>query len=202
MELIGMLDSPYVRRVAVTLQLLDLPYVHRPISVFRTFDEFRAINPVVKAPTLVCDDGQTLMDSTLIIDHIETMARRSLMPAGGAERLRALRLIGLGLAACEKAVQIVYEHKLRPAEKLHEPWMMRVKAQLTAAFSALEAEMAARPLAVDAASINQAGVTVAVAWRFAQEMVPGDVDALAYPATARHARAAEGLAAFLAAPFA
>ncbi|RZL91411.1 MAG: glutathione S-transferase, partial [Variovorax sp.] len=25
MELIGMLDSPYVRRVAVTLRLIDLP---------------------------------------------------------------------------------------------------------------------------------------------------------------------------------
>lgn len=201
MELIGMLDSPYVRRVAVTLQLLELPYVHRPISVFRAWDEFRAINPVVKAPTLVCDDGQTLMDSTLIIDHIETVAGRSLMPAGGAQRQRALRIVGLGLAACEKAVQIVYERNLRPAEKLHEPWMARVKGQLTAAFAALEAELAARPLAVDAASINQAGVTAAVAWRFAQEMVPGEVDARSYPAMARHSAQAEGLNAFLEAPF-
>lgn len=202
MELIGMLDSPYVRRVAVTLQLLGLPHVHRPISVFSTFEQFRAINPVVKAPTLVCDDGQTLMDSTLIIDHIETVAGRSLMPAGGAERQRALRIIGLGLAACEKAVQIVYERNLRPAEKLHEPWMSRVTAQLAAAFAALEEELAARPLAVDQASITQAGVTAAVAWRFAQEMVPGEVDPLAHPVTARHSVEAEGLAAFRAAPFA
>lgn len=202
MELIGMLDSPYVRRVAVTLQLLRLPFVHRPISVFRGFDEFRAINPVVKAPTLVCDGGQTLMDSTLIIDHVETVAGRSLMPAGGAERQRALRIVGLGLAACEKAVQIVYERNLRPAEKLHEPWMARVQGQLAAAFAQLEAELAAQPLAVDAASINQAGVTAAVAWRFAREMVPGEVDALAHPATDRHSRAAEALEAFRAAPFA
>lgn len=202
MELIGMLDSPYVRRVAVTLQLLGLPHVHRPISVFSTFEQFRAINPVVKAPTLVCDDGQTLMDSTLIIDHIETVAGRSLMPAGGAERQRALRIIGLGLAACEKAVQIVYERNLRPVEKLHEPWMLRVKAQLAAAFAELEHELAARPLAMDQASITQAGVTAAVAWRFAQDMVPGEVDPLAHPVTARHSAEAEGLAAFRAAPFA
>ncbi len=63
MQLIGMLDSPYVRRVAVTLQLLKLHYAHRPISVFGAFAQFRDINPVVKAPTLVCDDGQILMDS-------------------------------------------------------------------------------------------------------------------------------------------
>ncbi len=202
MELIGMLDSPYVRRVAVTLQLLGLPYVHRPISVFRTFDEFRAINPVVKAPTLVCADGQTLMDSTLIIDHLESVAGRSLMPAGGPQRQRALRIVGLGLAACEKAVQIVYERKLRPAEKLHEPWMSRVQGQMAAAFAQLEAELVAQPLPVGAASIDQAGITAAVAWRFAQEMVPAELDVPGCPAVARHSREAEGLDAFRAAPFA
>ncbi len=46
MHLIGMLDSPYVRRVAVSLQLLGLKFEHRPVSVFRAFDEFHAINPV------------------------------------------------------------------------------------------------------------------------------------------------------------
>src|ERR1700704_5959291 len=106
MQLIGMLDSPYVRRVAISLQLLRLPFEHRSVSVFRDFDTFRAINPVVKAPSLVCDDGEVLMDSTLILDLAETLAarRKSLMPAAALERQHALRVIGLALAACEKAV--------------------------------------------------------------------------------------------------
>ena len=61
MQLIGMLDSPYVRRAAISLQLLGLPFEHRSISVFRMFDEFQRVNPVVTAPTLVCDDGEVLM---------------------------------------------------------------------------------------------------------------------------------------------
>ena len=82
MQLIGMLDSPYVRRAAITLRLLGLAFEHRPISVFRQFDEFAAINPVVKAPSLVCDDGEVLMDSSLIIEHAERLAapRASLVP--------------------------------------------------------------------------------------------------------------------------
>ena len=52
MQLIGMLDSPYVRRTAICLKLLGLQYEHRSLSVFRTFDEFSMINPVVKAPSL------------------------------------------------------------------------------------------------------------------------------------------------------
>jgi hypothetical protein len=60
-KLIGMLDSPYVRRVAISLQLLGLRFEHQSLSVFRTFSEFQQINPVVKAPTLLCDDGEVLM---------------------------------------------------------------------------------------------------------------------------------------------
>ncbi len=54
MLLIGMLDSPYVRRVAISLQCRGLAFEHHSVSVFRHVDEFRAINPVVKAPTRWC----------------------------------------------------------------------------------------------------------------------------------------------------
>src|SRR6266567_177884 len=74
MQLIGMLDSPYVRRVAISLQLLGLRFEHHSVSVFSTFEQFRKINPVVKAPTLICDDGTVLMDSTLMIQYAEAIA--------------------------------------------------------------------------------------------------------------------------------
>jgi len=202
MQLIGMLDSPYVRRVAISLKLLDLPFEHRSISVFREFDSFAAINPVVKAPTLVCDDAEVLMDSTLILEYAQMLAapRRSLMPAGRAEAQHDLRLVGLALAACEKAVQIVYERSLRPVEKQHEPWLARVRGQLGAAFAALEAEIARAPLAANSATMMQAGVTAAVVWEFAQAMVPERVPVLAHPALAAHSVAAEALPEFRALP--
>ena len=80
MQLIGMLDSPYVRRVAISLQLLGLRFAHQSISVFSTFAQFQQINPVVKAPSLACDDGEVLMDSTLKIEYAEALAapRKSL----------------------------------------------------------------------------------------------------------------------------
>ncbi|HEV7912850.1 MAG TPA: glutathione S-transferase [Albitalea sp.] len=201
MQLIGMLDSPYVRRVAISLQLLGLPFEHRSLSVFRTFEQFSRINPVVKAPTLVCDDGEVLMDSTLILDYAEALAApRSLMPAALGERRHALRLIGLALAACEKTVQIVYERTLRPPEKWHEPWMTRVHGQLAQACALLEHEVprAAPPLATD--TLDQAGVTVAVAWSFMQGVAAEQVTAAAHPALAAFAARAEALPVFLAFP--
>ena len=202
MQLIGMLDSPYVRRVAISLQLLGLHFEHRPISVFRTFGEFQQINPVVKAPSCVCDDGEVLMDSTLILEYAEALARpaRSLMPSSNWEVQHALRVIGLSLVACEKSVQIIYERGLRPPEKLHEPWVARVTGQLLSAFDALEEEVVRRPLAVTSATINQAGVTAAVAWHFTQRMLPEVVPAADYRALVALSAKAEALPEFVAAP--
>lgn len=202
MKLIGMLDSPYVRRVAVSLQLLGLRFEHQSLSVFRTFDQFRAINPVVKAPTFICDDGEVLMDSTLILEYAEALARpgRSLMPRSVPELQHALRVIGLGLAACEKSVQIIYERGQRPPEKQHEPWVERVTGQLLAALGALEQELERRPLAATSATIDQAGVTTAIVWHFAQQMVPDVVPAADFPALAAYSARAEALPEFVAAP--
>jgi len=205
MQLIGMLDSPYVRRVAVSLQLLGLPFEHRSISVFRGFEAFRQISPVVKAPSLVCDDGSVLLDSSLILEHAEALAaalpppRRSLMPADPAQRLRTLSLLGLALAACEKSVQVVYEN-LRPADRRHAPWFDRVSDQLRVAYGELEAAIERQPLAVGAGDIDQAGVSIAVAWRFTQALIPDVVDAAAHPRLAAHSAQAEALPAFRAAP--
>jgi glutathione S-transferase len=200
MQLVGMLDSPYVRRAAISLRLLGVPFEHRSVSVFSTFDQFREINPVVKAPTLVCDDGTVLMDSTLIIDYAQALSGRSLMLADLAQRVRALRITGLALAACEKTVQIVYEHNLRPAEKLHQPWVDRVRGQLVAAYSALDQEVSALPSPVDEKSLTQAGVSTAVAWSFTQLMLPDVIAAVDFPVLAAYAAQAERLPVFLGAP--
>ena len=198
MRLIGMLDSPYVRRTAISLRLLEIPFEHDPLSVFSTFDQFSRINPVVKAPTLVCDDGTLLMDSGLIIDYAETLAGRSLWPADLASRTHALRVTGLALAACEKVMQIVHEHHLRPS--VHAPWLARVDGQMRAALTALDAELARHPLAADEATLTQAGLSAAIAWRFMQIKLEVPVADAACPALAAHSARVEALPAFAATP--
>jgi glutathione S-transferase len=201
MKLIGMLDSPYVRRVAISAKRLGIALEHESVSVFRHFEQFQQINPVVKAPTLVLDDGEVLMDSTLIIDYLETLAgpANSLMPGEPTRRLRSLRLIGLALAASEKSVQLYYERNLRPADIQYEPWVERVEGQLAAAYSALERELEKHPLNTDG-SIDQDGITLAVAWSFTNLVVPDQVDAAQFPRIAAFTKYAEGLEVFVSTP--
>jgi glutathione S-transferase len=201
MELIGMLDSHYVRRVAISLRLLGLPFEHRPLSVFSGYEQFQRINPVVKAPSLVCDDGSVLMDSGLILDYAQGLpgARRRLMPTAPAERLRAYRLLGLALAICEKSAQVLYE-RMRPAGKADEAWTARVTAQLLAASQSLEAELGHGWPAVTGDSIGDAGVTSAVAWRFTQLKIADLVGPADHPALSELAATAEQLPEFRATP--
>jgi glutathione S-transferase len=204
MQLIGMLDSPYVRRVAISLAVLELPFEHRSVSVFRHFDEFAKVNPVVKAPTFVEDDGTVLIDSTLILDHLDHKVgpARRLLPEEAGARLQALSLIGFALAATEKAMQTVYERNLRPQEFQFEPWVERVQKQMHAAFAELETRLAGRDGWLFGERLMQPDITVAVAWRFTQFMLPGVLGAARYPALAAFSERAEALPVFIGAPLA
>ena len=194
MQLIGMLDSPYVRRVAVSLKVLGLAFDLDQVSVFRQFEKFSAINPVVKAPSFITDDGVVLMDSGLILEHIAHLAPRSLMPPDRAGHAVALRQIGLALAACEKTVSILYERSLRPAEKQHAPWLDRVLSQLLLAYGALEREVS--PDWFTGEALMQPQITCAVAWRFTQHNFPDLVPAGDFPRLSDLSARAESLAPF------
>jgi len=202
MRLIGMLDSPYVRRTAISMRFMGLPFAHESVSVFRHYAQFAAINPVVKAPTLVLDDGTVLMESGLILEYLEPLAakERRLTPATAADHARVQRLVGLALAAAEKTMQIVYETELRPADKTHQPWLDRIDGQLRTAYGLLETEVGAdRPWLVGERA-TQADITVAVAWRFTQIVLADRIKPADYPALARVSARAEALPEFLATP--
>jgi glutathione S-transferase len=202
MKLIGMLDSPYVRRTAISLQYMGISFAHEPLSVFNNFAQFQAINPVVKAPTLVFDSGEILMDSTIILHYAESAvpASRRLMPASGEEFRLALQIIGFALAACEKAVQSVYEKKLRPIEKQHQPWLDRISLQLKAACSELEAKLSSSEFELTPAVLTQPFITSAVVWQFIQSMLPDIIPATEFPRLQTLSSYAETLPEFLAFP--
>lgn len=194
MILIGMLDSPYVRRVAIAGTLLQLPFEHRSISVFRHMDRFRAINPLIKAPTLVAGDGTVLMDSELILTHLEDMAGKSLRPETGTARTHDLRTTGIALVTCEKAVQLEYERK-RPDAFQYQPWMDRVRVQLDDALTLLN-EIAARDWASLPNPLTHGAIAAAVAVGFIRFTLPGFVDLSPFPELTGHADRCEATAAF------
>ena len=204
MVLIGMLDSPFVRRVAITMQVLGINYQHRPLSIFESFEEFRTVHPPVKAPTLICDDGEMLVDSTLIIDYLESLVgpEKSLMSKDPSTRRTALQQIGEALVAMEKVVQLVDERTQRPADVQHEPWINRLEQQVISAAGLMEASV---ETAIESGNDwlsgtepMQADITTAVAWNFLQRVTSSTVRSANHPYLIEYSERAEALPAFLA----
>lgn len=193
MLLIGMLDSPYVRRAAITGTVMGLDFEHRSISVFRHMDAFRAINPLIKAPSLVCDDGTVLTESLLIIQHFEDVAGRSLRPVDALARTRDLSLTGTGIVAADKAVAVEYEIK-RPQDKQYQPWMERIRMQLDQAFQMLDD--GARDGLLQAENLTPATIAAVVAYGFAVFVTPHVLGGSAYPALRELAESCEALPVF------
>ena len=88
MKLIGRYDSPYVRRVGVTLHVLEQSFEHLPLSPFSQALEFRKHAAIGRMPVLILANGETLIESAAILDHLDEIAGPSgaLIPIRGPER--------------------------------------------------------------------------------------------------------------------
>jgi glutathione S-transferase len=163
MILVGQYDSPYVRRVAVSLRVLGFAYEHDTRSVFGDFEAMRAINPLGRIPSLVLDDGEVLIDSAAILDWLDQAVGpdRALVPPAGPERQHALRLIALATGAIDKVGAAAYERLIRPSALRWPEWVERCRMQGMGALAALGAE---RWLAGNA--LGQAEITTACTIRY------------------------------------
>lgn len=197
MILIGQYDSPFVRRVGITLALYDLSFEHRPWSVFADGEKVRAFNPLMRVPALVLDDGEALFDSAGMIDALDDLAgpERALCPRSGPLRRQTLSVAALAMGAAEKAVSLFYE--LRLHDQASVVWAERCRAQILSALAALERDRAGRTTPYwFGERLGHADIAAAVALRFITEAHPGLVDAAGIPVLAVHSAGMEALPVF------
>src|SRR3954466_13294329 len=188
MFLIGQYDSPFVRRVAIALRLYGLAFEHRPWSTFGDADKIAPYNPLRRVPTLVLDDGEVLIESTAILDHLdETVGPfRAMIAENGPRRRETLKVCALATGLGDKAVSLVYERLLHRGKS--EGWMKRGETQNAGVLDALEADRAGRKSAYwlgDA--IGHADIAVACVIRFTRDAHPGVFDTKRWPGLGAHA---------------
>src|ERR1700682_2700267 len=131
MILVGRYRSPFTRRVAISMQLLGIAYEHRPHTTWRNLKEVRAVNPVGRVPALVLDTGETLFDSSAILDYLDQLAgpKCSLVPPKEPQRHEVLRVVACAMGVLEKVVAALYEQTMRPETKIHYPWLQHNEGQ-------------------------------------------------------------------------
>jgi len=200
MLLIGMFDSPFVRRVAVSMTLLEIPFEHANWSVGKDFERIREINPLGRVPTLVTDDGLKLMESSAILDYLDERVgpERALLPRSGPDRQAALNLMAMATGAAEKGLQQIYERVFRPEEKRHAPWVERCHAQMSASLGALDRVVGERGVSqwLIGRRMTQADITVTCAFTFLADALRIATDRVMFQSLATLAARCESMPAF------
>ena len=197
MILIGQYDSPFVRRVAITLHHYGLPFEHRPWSVWGDAAKIAEHNPLRRVPTLLLEDGSALVETFVILDSVDELVapEHALVPRSGKARREVLRVAALAGGIADKAVTLLYSalDLMQPSPR----WSERCRAQILETFSLLEAERAQRKSAYwFGAMLSHADIAVACSYRFTSEAHPGLLAPEAFPKLHAQAERCEALPEF------
>jgi glutathione S-transferase len=138
MILVGQYDSPFVRRVAITLHHLGIPFTRNRLSVFNP--GMAEISPLVRIPSLIIDGNETLFDSGAILDYLDELAgpARALIPRSGEERRRVLQATVLAAGVIEKTGAVVYERHFHAKACIAHDWVARCLGQIAGALVHLD----------------------------------------------------------------
>ncbi len=197
MILIGQYDSPFVRRIGIALRLYDFAFEHRPWSTFGDADKIAPYNPLRRVPTLVLDNGESLIESTIILDHLDERAgpAKAMIAESGDARRKALKICALATGLADKAVSLFYERVLH--KETSQLWIDRCRAQISGVLDMLETERAAVATPYwHGKTIGHADIAVTCALRFIRDAHPGAFNAQHFPALAAHAAQCEALPVF------
>lgn len=149
MRLYGSPPSPYARKtriVASELGLMDrinlIDVQASPMNHPAEGDALQG-NPTRRIPLLELEDGRAVFDSAVIcIVMAEMCPGNALLPTSGDARIDVLTREALSRNLSDSVLSMVYEIRLRPADKVHDDW---VNAHWAKACSALDAMNAAVP---------------------------------------------------------
>lgn len=174
-KLVGMLDSPFVRRVAIALDLYEFSYENLPLRTVGDAAEFARFSPLKRAPTLVLADGSTLVDSHMILAHLDELvpAARCLTPGDAAARLACRQVVGVAAGMADKAVSAFYERNFHTPEQRNARLLERNRGQVVDSLSWLEVRAPEHWLL---AALSHADIMVGTALRFVSDALPDWVD--------------------------
>jgi len=196
MILIGQYDSPFVRRVAVTLQLYGLAYEHRPWSAVGDADKIAEFNPLIRVPTLVTDERIAITDSGTIIQYLDRFAGYGdFLSRNWPQQGDVLRLTGFAAGVAEKGVALLYEKAFH--SQAVPGWHARLCRQVADTLAMLETERASRKTPwLCGERLSHADIMIGTMFCFLKEAQPGPFELDRLKALTSHSEACEALPEF------
>jgi glutathione S-transferase len=134
--------SPFVRKVSVTIIECGLgnQVENQPTNPWASDTDLPSTNPLGKVPALTIEDGQSLFDSPVICEYLDSLnSTPILFPSDGKERWIALRQQALGDGIMDAAVGRILESR-RPSELQSKSVSDRCQAAVERVLNTLESQ--------------------------------------------------------------
>jgi glutathione S-transferase len=191
MILIGQFDSPFTRRVGITMRLYNIAFEHNPWSVFGNADELANINPLIRVPTLVLDTGEALFETAAIIDYLDGLVphENRLLPQTQPDRYRAQNIVALTSGVSDMAVRLFYELRLHDVPS--DSFVARMTRQIQQALTVLDSSVPSSK------TLDQAQIAIACMFRHLGECHPALTPKGHYPSIEKHCEALESHSIFI-----
>lgn len=133
--------SPYVRKVNVAAAELGLwnNLSWKQTDPWSADTDLADDNPLGKVPALILDDGETLFDSPVIIEYLDSLHDgEKLLPDGGPRRWRALKTHAVADGILDAAVTRLIEKMRRPQDLYWADWDQRHRDKIVRSLDHLE----------------------------------------------------------------
>lgn len=141
MKLIGALSSPYVRKVRMVLAEKKLDYQFLAENVWSDQTQIAASNPLGKVPCLIMEGGESVFDSRVIVEYIDTLSPvGKLIPAAGRERaeVKTWEALADGLLDASILARLESTWAGRSETERSAAWIARQMEKVTLALQAME----------------------------------------------------------------
>lgn len=124
-KLIVSLTSPYARKVRIAAlekkidfeMIVDVPW-NEDTGVIK-------LNPLGKVPVWLTTEGESIYDSSVILEYLDAIAGPKIFPENSLEKIKVKKLEALANGVMDASLCIFAERKKRPAELLHQWWVDR-----------------------------------------------------------------------------
>ena len=163
MKLVGTYLSPFSRRVAASLISRGISYTHEDVNGYVSPEKAQELNPVGKVPVFILDDGEVLIDSAAILDHLNEVfgSKQALIPPSGSARRAVLRVSAIATTIYEQSSARYFEER-RPGGHTLPALIDRYRQHTIGGLKALEeASTPAGP--ISAGNLNLATISALIA---------------------------------------
>ncbi len=144
MKLIGSVTSPFVRKARIVLAEKRIDYEFEIDIPWSEDTRVGHYNPLGKVPVLVMEDDETLFDSRVIVEYLDTITPVSrLIPEVSRQRIQVKRWEALADGTCDAAAAIFLERKRAP-EMQSQEWIARQKKKIDQGLNAMAIELGER----------------------------------------------------------